>query len=86
MTAPDFIFVGIRGVHTERRDRMDVPYIRRDPAVLAELPEVQALRHALQLASARLRQLSHEAEDARWSQLAEDWSKDAEAACAIPTS
>lgn len=45
MTGPERIWAA-RGLYTERKDnRWPEPteYVRRDPAVLAELPEVKAL-------------------------------------------
>lgn len=43
MTAPDLIYVGIRGVNTHKADKNDVAYVRRDHAALAADETVQAM-------------------------------------------
>lgn len=45
MTTPDHIFVTPAWARTfdEKTDPVEREYVRRDPAVLAELPEVRAL-------------------------------------------
>lgn len=78
MTTPERIWAA-RGLYTERKDNRwpePVEYVRRDPAVLAALPEVQALvaaeaERCAKIADARAEKLE--------AQLAQEWPKSAHA-------
>jgi len=51
---PARAYIGIRGVNLHKADLRDVEYVRRDPAVIAALPETQAMvADALERAAAK---------------------------------